>query len=237
MGDRDKCMEGCMVCGRELVYAARPTAHTCVYCGRQEEAYLYCPAGHYVCDACHRQDAIEAIKQICLASDSRDPLFIADAVMDLPFVPMHGPEHHALVPAALVAAWANSLGLPKDGLVAEAIKRGGSVPGGVCGRYGACGAGIGVGVGVSVMLAATPMSGAEWGLANQVTAVALASIGRQGGPRCCKRTTRLALLAAMDFLRDRQGVTWSGEAPGKKACRHHRRNRQCQLAACPFYPA
>lgn len=39
-----------------------------------------------------------------------------------------------------------------------------------------------------------------------MTARALDSIGRVGGPRCCKRDSWLAILAAVDFVRERLGV-------------------------------
>ena len=43
-------------------------------------------------------------------------------------------------------------------------------------------------------------------MSNQMTARALDSIGRVGGPRCCKRDSWLAILAAVDFVRERLRV-------------------------------
>jgi hypothetical protein len=71
------------------------------------DTHIRCPEGHFVCDDCHRQDSLKAIESICLQSDSRDPVALALEIMRLPFVPMHGPEHHALVPTVLVAAYRN----------------------------------------------------------------------------------------------------------------------------------
>lgn len=62
---------------------------------------------------------------------------------------MHGPEHHFLVPAVLLAAYHNVLGSPRE-KKAEALKlakaRGMVIPGGWCGICGCCGGAVGTGV-------------------------------------------------------------------------------------------
>ena len=69
----------------------------------------------------------------------------------------------------------------------EMMRRGGEVPGGACGFWGACGAGISTGMFMSIITGSTPLQTDAWGLSNQMTAAALAKIGEVGGPRCCKR--------------------------------------------------
>ena len=44
----------------------------------------------------------------------------------------------------------------------------------------------------------TPLAQEPWGLSNQMTARALDSIGKTGGPRCCKRDSWLAVQAAVE---------------------------------------
>jgi hypothetical protein len=225
---------GCLVCGAELRYGAAERL-ACALCGAVAETPARCAAGHYVCDPCHSGNAKDAIERACLATASEDPLEIARALMRHPKLKLHGPEHHFLVPAALLAADANVRGergdLPRR--LADARRRSDGVAGGSCGFQGACGAGVGAGIYVSVATGATPLSDDPWRLANAATSRALDVISRPGGPRCCKRTTGLAILAAARFAREHLGVHLR---PRSAPCEWADANRECIEARCPFYP-
>ena len=65
-----------------------------------------------------------------------------------------------------------------------------------------------------------------------MTARALDSIGRVGGPRCCKRDSWLAILAAVDFVRERLRVEMERTVP---VCPYSRHNSQCIGSRCPFW--
>ena len=147
-------------------------------------------------------------------------------------MPMHGPEHHAMVPAIIVTA-AKNAGYPvPEGAVEKAIERGSKVPGGWCGFYGACGGGIGVGIAVSVLTGATPLTGKTRALANEATSFALGKMV-DGGARCCKRASRKALEAAVEFMKTRMGIALT---PGDKVkCRYVKRNRECIGRECAYY--
>ena len=118
----------------------------------------------------------------------------------------------------------------------EARNRGGRVPGGVCGFWGACGAGVSVGIFVSIATGSTPLAGREFGLANLATSKALGEIGAVGGPRCCKRDSYLAILAAVEFSRENLGVAMQIADSLPVVCAHSTRNNQCLGARCPFFP-
>jgi hypothetical protein len=137
-----------------------------------------------------------------------------------------------MVPAIIVAAVKNSGHPVPDGAVEKALSRGAEVPGGWCGFYGACGAAIGVGIAVSVLTEATPLTGQPRALANEATAFTLNRM-LDGHPRCCKRASRKALEAAIDFLRDRMGITL-GEGRIIR-CGYIRRNRECVKEDCDYY--
>ena len=98
--------QGCLVCGVELAYAEAATTATCAICGVKERSAARCRDGHYVCDPCHSGPAKDVIERACQASSGRDPVALATMLMRHPSVKMHGPEHHFLVPATLLAAWA-----------------------------------------------------------------------------------------------------------------------------------
>ena len=228
--------QGCLVCGAALEYRAAAEPVRCTFCGQEGRSPVRCGGGHFVCDACHGAPAKDVIERACLASASTDPVALATGLMRHPSLKLHGPEHHFLVPAALLAALCNARGdeAAKPRLLAEARRRADAVPGGSCGFQGACGAGVGVGIFASMATGATPLARETWGLANGATAQALTVIGALGGPRCCKRTTWLALLSGIRFAREKLGVRLDGRGP---ACEWSGRNAECLDAACPFHPA
>lgn len=225
----------CLVCGAPLHYGGAQQ-RACLYCGEQQAAEVACNQGHFVCDRCHALPAEALITTACLASEGLDPLRIAAELMHDPRIKMHGPEHHFLVPAVLLAASSNLRGEQelKAARLDTARQRAKQVKGGFCGHHGACGAGIGAGIYLSVLLEASPLSGREWQLANLATAEALKDIADQGGPRCCKRDTFLAIGAAARFVAQHLELDLPLEADAH--CSFHARNRECRVAACPYFP-
>jgi hypothetical protein len=226
---------GCLTCGAALEYLSAGERMRCVLCAAEVESVARCAAGHFVCDACHSGSAKDVIERACLAAEGDDPLAIARAVMRHPKLKLHGPEHHFLVPAALLAAQANARGTRDDlpRLLAEARRRSDPVGGGFCGFQGACGAGIGAGIYASLATDASPLTVEPWGLANGATARALDVLACVGGPRCCKRTTGLVLLAAVRYARERLGIRLSSSSA---PCEFADANAECIEGRCPFYP-
>jgi hypothetical protein len=224
--------ENCGVCGKPLIYSTEEVAARCDVCGLDFPALIVCPEGHYVCDACHSRRALETLKDILDNTTGGDPVELMETILSHPDIPMHGPEHHAILPAVIVAAVQNAgYEVPKDG-VSKAIQRGAKLPGGWCGSYGACGGGVGVGIAVSVLTEATPLTGRERGLANAATAYALGEIV-DDGPRCCKRMLRKGLEAAVAFLREEMNITLVTSQP--KPCRFVARNTECVREQCPYF--
>jgi hypothetical protein len=224
----------CGVCARPLVYATESVTKTCALCGKEGKTAIYCPAGHYVCDECHSKAALEVLKQILAKPKSTDPAAILEQVISHPAVPMHGPEHHIIVPAAIVAAVRNS-GYPLPaGAVETAIERAGKVPGGWCGLYGDCGAAVGAGIAVSVITGATPLTGKQRTLALAATSQALARMLDEQ-PRCCKKAARMAIESTVDFLRERLGINLP--QANHIRCTYSLRNQECAREKCRYYDA
>lgn len=227
---------GCVVCGRPLVYAESSKERSCHYCRAAGATSVACTEGHYVCDICHSASANELIERTCRESQATEPMALAMTLMRDRRMKMHGPEHHYLVPAVLLTAYANATARPPETRakwLSKARARAEEVKGGSCGFNGACGAGIGTGIFVSVASAATPLSGPEWRLANLMTSEALRDIALNGGPRCCKRDTFLALARAKEFIGEHLGVSLPVEAP--PVCEFSAMNRECLGQACPFF--
>ena len=223
--------EECLICKAPLEYLAQDEMMKCVICGKEEHSKTRCINGHYVCSACHTQ-GMDSILGLCLSESSKDPLAILEKMMAMPFCHMHGPEHHVMVGAALLTAYKNAggeLDLPKA--LQEMYRRGKAVPGGACGFWGACGAGISAGQFMAIATQSTPLAQEPWGLSNRMTSKALGSIGEVGGPRCCKRDSYLAILAAIDFAAEHLQVQMEKTTP---VCTRSHLNNQCIGKRCPF---
>jgi hypothetical protein len=227
---------GCLLCGAELEYFAEQRSLSCHFCGTTASGNAHCVNGHYICDTCHRGSAQEVIELACINSEVRDPVALAETLMKHPAMNMHGPEHHFLVPAVLLATYAVKKELPgaeKAALISKARQRSEDVKGGFCGLHGACGAGIGTGIFISLITSATPLSTSERGLSNRMTAESLLEIARTGGARCCKRDSLLAIFTAVRFLKAEFGIL----LPVRKeiSCAFSHLNRECLESDCPFH--
>ena len=222
----------CLICGAPLEYLERDVLMECAVCHKKENSKTACVNGHYVCNDCHTQ-GLDSIIAVCLRENSKNPVEIMQKLMALPFCHMHGPEHHVMVGAALLTAYKNAGGeIDLGKALCEMQARGKQVPGGVCGFWGACGAGISAGIFVSIATGATPLANKDWGLANKMTSAALGAIGEVGGPRCCKRDSYLSIIQAVGFAREQLGVEME---LGEIRCVHSAQNNQCIGKRCPFY--
>ncbi len=226
---------GCMLCNKELVYYAEAQRMNCAVCGAVHKTNAICADGHYICDECHAKPAIIQITAYSLNTDSKNAITIAKGMMKNQQIHMHGPEHHFLVPAALLTAYANAGGkINLHNAIRVARQRSANVPGAVCGLWGTCGAAIGAGIFTSIITEATAFSGKEWSLSNAATSACLANIAANGGPRCCKRDSFLAILTMTDFINEHFDVEL--EKPEQLYCGFFAANKQCRLQECIFYP-
>lgn len=228
---RNTMKEECLICKAPLTYLHEDTLMECAICHKKEYSKTRCVSGHYVCNECHTA-GIDAIFGVCLAERSKNPIAILNRLMALPFCHMHGPEHHIMVGAALLTAYKNAGGeIDLEKALAEMRSRGGRVPGGACGFWGACGAGVSTGMFLSIITGSTPLAGEPFGLSNRMTARALNAIGEVGGPRCCKRDSYLSVIQAVAFVKETLGMEME---TGDVVCGFSGQNNQCIGKRCPF---
>ena len=100
----------CLVCGKPIIYFDKAKKMECIMCHKTFESYASCEDGHFVCDECHEKRGVEVILRECKKTDSRNPVEIMQKLMEDPYIYMHGPEHHIMAGAALLAAYHNSGG-------------------------------------------------------------------------------------------------------------------------------
>lgn len=225
----------CLVCGEPLNYFEEARAVTCHICGKEETGHCVCTSGHYVCDACHREGGVEAVMRFCRASDSRNPIAIAQRMMSDKAIFPNGPEHHTLVGAALLVAYHNAGGdIDLEKSLGELKKRSLQVPGGACGFWGTCGAATSAGQYWSIVSGSTPMAKGPWAETQRLTSRILGKLADLGGPRCCKRTGFTAILEAAAYTDELHGVKM--DVPNHVTCAFFTRNAECLKDACPYFP-
>lgn len=231
-----KIIPRCPVCGEEKIYFEEDTMERCNICGASFEDDSSCSNGHHVCPMCRQKAARQAILAHCRGSLLDQPYPLMLELMKLPEVMMHGPEHHLLLPAAFITAYANEKGMPEElpELLERANERSIQVPGGACGAWGICGAAVGAGIFMSIVTGSSPFAKEEWRISGQLTARCADKVSSQGGPRCCKRDGFLALAEAAAYSNSVLDTHF--EAPGDIKCEFYPNNEQCKGKACPFFP-
>ena len=225
--------EECLICKEPLIYLENAEQMQCEICKKVEISNCRCKNGHYVCSECHMA-GMDSFLGACLHETSKNPIEILHKLMELPFCHMHGPEHHVLVGASILVAFHNAGGkLDLQRALLEMQRRGRQVPGGICGLWGSCGAAVSTGICLSIITGSSPLSTETWGWCNEMTSRVLAREAKIGGPRCCKRNGRIAVLEAIDFIREKFGVEL--EKSEDVACAWIGQNNQCIMERCPFY--
>lgn len=176
------------------------------------------------------------IYKYCLDSTETDIIKLANKLMDLDFVPIHGPIHHYIVPSVLLTCYNNSVGGDKETLSAmlkEAAKRAKIVPGANCANCGACGAALGFGQFASIITENSPLSTDSWQKVMQITSKCSIAIAENGGPRCCKRDVYLSLITGAKEIEEQLGIKLIAPTP---MCKHFPKNNECRKQDCLYYP-
>ena len=224
---------GCLGCGREIVYFQPPKRLACTFCGRVFDTDAACSAGHFVCDACHSTDAVRITEHVCGLSRETDLIRLFVQIARHPTFHMHGPEHHALVPAVILATYGNLGGRLPSGALKMALERSRHVVGGFCGFFGVCGAAVGVGLAFAVILESSPLKAAARQQAQKATEAALSAIAAFKAARCCQRDCWLALRSAAKSSVELLPVKL--EAREELMCDRSKANRECFGDGCPLF--
>ncbi len=228
-----KYRSGCMVCGAELEYHGESILRRCSYCGAEYSTQAICTEGHFVCDSCHTHDGMEVIRRICLSNPDKDMIALLDRIRNHPAVPIHGPEHHAMVPGIILSTYRALGGDVSDGDIEIAIDRGAKVPGGYCGFVGACGAALGVGIAFSVILGANPIKAHERMAVQTAVHAAMGKVAQFDAARCCQRDSWAVLIEAASLSKNMLPKTLIAEY--SLVCKQKSSNKECMGKFCPIF--
>lgn len=173
------------------------------------------------------------IKEELLKTKSKDPVLIAEDIMKLGFVNMHGPEHHFLDGGAFMSAMHNAgveftLSEKLDELANRTFK----MPGAMCGYWGICGSTASIGAVLSIIHNVGPLSNSTYYSDDmEYTSSVIKRMSEIGGPRCCKRNAFLSLSIAVDFVNKKYGIKLDSSPI---VCGFSSKNNDCLKERCPF---
>jgi len=228
-----------MICGEPLKYLEQSEPLVCVYCGRQEHGHIKCPQGHYTCDACHGKDSLRAIKEATLTADSKDPIEIAEQMMEHPGLPMLGCQHAYIAAGALLAAIRNEGSRTiSEGDVSEVFERiDRQAIGGYCGLTGVCGIMLAIGACFAMLLGSKCGKDTEQKITMDATVAVAKAIADLTGPSCCKAYVRAALLVAVEFLKERLEISLPVTNPSVFCSYVSKHPHGCRSDRCPYFIA
>jgi hypothetical protein len=226
----------CSLCGRKFHLLANAVNRPCAICGSPTSVRYLCESDHAICASCFTAPYLTYIAgMIDTPGITRDPIEAFLVLRRGYAFPIHGPEHHALVAAALLFAYHRCTGEPSRETIFNAIQQAAVLPMGSCGIWGACSAALGVGVAYGTILQATPMQGAVRGAMQHIVANILGRIGEYHAPRCCRRETLTALQVACEESAALLPITMVTQVDCR--CDQAPSQVDCLRERCPFYAA
>lgn len=222
----------CPVCGGGVEATERKEC-TCSVCGKKSTIFHRCANGHMLCLSCAEASVRQAIKDVCMSSDSRNPREILDGMLSVPAISARPLKHHLAVACALATAYRNSSQKVEDlpALLEEVMDRGDAIPKGSCWRLGGCGAVLSCGAFLSAVCDVRHDDPEGWGLVHRLTGACFTAIGGIRGPRCCDRSANIAMGITVGMVREYLGVEMMWDEP---ECIHSQKNTLCLGSACPF---
>ncbi len=225
---------GCMVCGADLTYMQKSTEKACFYCGKHLTTQLICSVGHFVCDACHVHAGIGVIEKICIETQETDMLGLLGLIRKHPSIPIHGPEHHAMIPGIILSTYRNLGGKIDNQQILTAVRRGAEVAGGYCAWMGICGVAVGVGIAFGTLLESNPLKARQRSLTQRIVLEIMQVLSSLEAARCCRRECVLALHKTAELSKKHLPITLIA---GKcSPCRQTEANQECLGEKCPLRP-
>ena len=227
-----------MICGLPLEYAERAKEVICTKCGKSEKANVFCPEGHYVCEECHGTGAYDFVREFVLYSQDKDPLAIAESLLNHNEIfPMLGCEHAMIAAGALLAAIKNEGTLKLSGEdIEEALQRTQrQAVGGYCGLTGVCGIAPAIGACFSVVLGAACPGNRETAVTMRVVARVTDTIAAETGPCCCKSFVRSALATAVGLVKEYLNIYLPVQKRNYHCLDSARHPHGCRKEKCLYY--
>jgi 7,8-dihydro-6-hydroxymethylpterin dimethyltransferase len=223
----------CRFCGLRLSLLENAVSARCMVCGERGRTRTWCRDRHFVCETCRGAELMKLIEGMLDNARSADPVELFLRMRESQDLPMHGPEHHALVAAAFLLAYYDQYGTPSWADILDALQNAATaLPGGSCGYWGACSAGLAVGMAYCAILGSDPTSGAPRAAAHWAVSAILGRIAEYPAARCCRRECLLALQAGCEL--SAALLPSPLRTAHREPCTQAADNPECIGAECPF---
>ncbi len=200
------------------------------------DVYIACPEGHYVCEACHGKESFEIIQKIVLETLDKDPLLIAESLMNYPGLPMLGCHHAYIACGSIMAALKNEGSRDiKAQDIFEVFKRTKKQAiSGYCGLTGVCGIAPAIGACFSVLTGSRCGTDMEQRITMKSVTSVMDAIAELTGPSCCKAYVWVSLKIAIKHLKEFAGIALPSER--EYTCIHSSSHPHgCRELKCPYY--
>jgi hypothetical protein len=226
-----------MVCGSVLEYLDQAQSVKCTYCGKAEHGHIKCPNGHFICEACHNQDAMQIIEDISLTTKSDDPFEIAGWMMSYPGLPMLGCQHAYIAAGAFMAAIRNegTRAVSNEEIKEVFSRTEKQAHGGYCGLSGVCGIAPAVGACFAVLTGSKCGTDQEQRITMEAVTRVTGAITDLTGPSCCKAYVWTSLLTAVTFLKEKFDIALPVKTAAIKCEYSSKHPHGCRESKCPFF--
>ncbi|MDO5845045.1 MAG: DUF5714 domain-containing protein [Methanocorpusculum sp.] len=229
----------CPICGAVLDQMDFPKHGVCELCGKEYHSNYICPNGHRTCNPCRTKNAFEEAKKLCLETKSKNPIDIAEKIMNLPDFSVFGCRHYFVVPMALLTAFKNCGGKIRnfESVLDHILINTQLYPSSLCRIGGICGIPMCCGVCIRELDAKYFRDEKDLvKLENALSVRCMRSILKYyviGNEGCCKDHIYACLYEGAKFLNDYFWI--EVEMPEKIICKYWKHNPYDNCTDCHFY--
>lgn len=227
----------CPECGGDIFLGDELAEKICNLCGEKFITSRYCENGHNVCNKCLTNEYFKIVEDYCKSTKERDPIKIADQIMNLPESSLIDSKHAIVTYASVITAFKNSGGHAKDfDEVEDEIKMNTAVcPTEMCMIGASCVIPIAMGIAMRTVLDGVDKNISKT-LSNNLTRYCEFNINNPeygGSKDCCVRNTYLTIIFASKFIIRH---LWADiEIPKKVKCAYSAENPRCSKEKCRFF--
>lgn len=228
----------CPVCGAEMIQGYIPEETKCDICGNPTVANYYCPNGHHLCNNCGYKMMYDTFKNICLNTNSKNPIEILEKIMDIDGMPLLGCKQNLACALAVYTAYKNNGGRVDDfekGL--DKIKdRISKLQVSMCMLGGFCGIPVAMGCAWQAVSLESKNIKVVTETANTLTGHCMSKLmnpNNEGSHNCCVKNSIICVIEATRFLGNNFWIDM--DLPSSMKCKYSSINPRCNGNKCSFF--
>lgn len=215
-----------------------PVEVKCDACGKDITTNYYCPNGHHLCNICRHENTFQIIKNICLTTKSKNPLEIAELMMDSEGMSMLGCKQYLIATLSVYAAYKNAGGRTNnfEESVDKVKKRVMMTQTSMCKLGGFCGIPIAMGGAFQSASIQRADIAEITRFSNKLSGHCMSKLlnpNNEGSSDCCIRNASICIVESARFINNN---FWTEmELPAVMKCKYADENPRCNREKCPFF--